>query len=437
MRVRLEQPLLEDVSPVETPSSPSGQSCCYLLLPAAVGLLLVATAAALAHRLTQASLVHRAHEGSHPPFCRKSSSIAVLASDAAAHGHDSRQPRLAMLAWSGIGKHKHIMDDLHAFDLASRVWQRLSPPQGPHPTPRWKAGSAQAVLDGLVVVGGDAYQPGSFRHEYRMDVWRLGYPSLEWTRARMQPWAKRPRARRGHSLVHYRGDDGVDRLVLFGGRTRDKVLLNDAWEVALLGSEESGGSLNATWRQLTPQQPAGETAPAPRRGHSAVMLLHPDGPQMLVYGGREDMDYYGDLWLLDIARGSWRQLTAAGGAAPSGRDHHSAALFRGDMVVFGGHTGPDYCHAFPANDVWAFHLANGTWREVRPAGPHPLPRFEQAYTQYAPPSSTEASRLLVYAGQTAHVCQLNDVYELDMDSWRWQQLSAPSFCTSKCRKRFG
>lgn len=103
-RVRSEQPLLEDVSPVETPSSPSGQSCCYLLLPAAVGLLLVATAAALAHRLTQASLVHSAPEGSHPPFCRKSSSIAVLASDAAAHGHDSRQPRLAMLAWSGIGE---------------------------------------------------------------------------------------------------------------------------------------------------------------------------------------------------------------------------------------------------------------------------------------------------------------------------------------------
>lgn len=62
---------------------------------------------------------------------------------------------------------------------------------------------------------------------------------------------------------------------------QDKVLLNDAWQVALLWSEESGGSLNATWRQLTPLQPAGETAPAPRRGHSAVMLLHPDGPQMV------------------------------------------------------------------------------------------------------------------------------------------------------------
>lgn len=59
------------------------------------------------------------------------------------------------------------------------------------------------------------------------------------------------------------------------------MLLNDAWEVALLWTEEGGGQLNATWQQLAPLQPAGEAAPAPRRGHSAVMLQHPDGPQMV------------------------------------------------------------------------------------------------------------------------------------------------------------
>lgn len=62
---------------------------------------------------------------------------------------------------------------------------------------------------------------------------------------------------------------------------QDKVLLNDAWEVVLQPSQEGGDQLNATWRQLAPLQPAGEAAPAPRRGHSAVMLLHPSGPQMV------------------------------------------------------------------------------------------------------------------------------------------------------------
>ncbi|KAL4458394.1 hypothetical protein ABPG75_013259 [Micractinium tetrahymenae] len=335
------------------------------------------------------------------------------------------------------GKHKHIFDDLHSFSLASRTWRRLEPEQGPHPVSRWKAGNAQAVQDGLVIVGGDAYWPGTFEHEYTMDVWRLGYPSLKWTEARLEPTAPRPLARRGQSLVHYQDKDGVDRIVLFGGRTQTKALLNDAWEVALLWSKEGGGRLNATWRQLTPLQPAGEAAPAPRRGHSAVMLPQSDGPRMLVYGGREDLYYYGDLWLLDIAGRTWSRLEVAEGPAPSARDHHGVALFRGEMVAFGGHTGPDYCHGFAANDVWAFHLANRTWREAKPAGLQPLPRFEQAYVQYAPQGSDEASRLLVYAGQTAHVCQLNDVHELDMDSWRWEQLSAPAFCTDKCQKKYG
>ncbi len=63
--------------------------------------------------------------------------------------------------------------------------------------------------------------------------------------------------------------------------------------------------------------------------------LHPAPPPQLVYGGREDLDYYGDLWLLDIAGRSWRRLEVAAGVAPSPRDHHSAAVFQGEMVVFG------------------------------------------------------------------------------------------------------
>ena len=54
-----------------------------------------------------------------------------------------------------------------------------------------------------MVVGGDAYWPGTFRHEYRMDIWRLGYPSLRWSEACLQPSAPRPLPRRGHSLALY------------------------------------------------------------------------------------------------------------------------------------------------------------------------------------------------------------------------------------------
>lgn len=45
-----------------------------------------------------------------------------------------------------------------------------------------------------------------------------------------------------------------------------------------------------------------------------------------------------------------------------------------------------------------------------------------------------APRLLVFGGQAAHVCQLNDVAELDLATLTWRQLSAPRFCTHRCRK---
>ena len=55
--------------------------------------------------------------------------------------------------------------------------------------------------------------------------------------------------------------------MVFGGRTQDKHLLNDAWELSLAYTH---AAFNTSWRLLAPEQPAGERAPTPRRGHSAL-----------------------------------------------------------------------------------------------------------------------------------------------------------------------
>lgn len=68
------------------------------------------------------------------PFCRKSNSLVVLpglASDwaaghMAANGSDGNSTAgLQLVVWSGIGLHKAMMDDLHAFDLENRRWRVL------------------------------------------------------------------------------------------------------------------------------------------------------------------------------------------------------------------------------------------------------------------------------------------------------------------------
>lgn len=164
---------------------------------------------------------------------------------------------------------------------------------------------------------------------------------------------------------------------------------------------------------------------------------------------------------------------------------HTPALFSA-----AGHSGPDYFHAQPINDVWKFSLHSGRWEEVAQQGPVPLPRFEEAYVQYTPSGEEGArvcvccgvccsmlcqrrcegaaprscmtgtrmpplveyhtetrpcppplpapaladSRLLVFGGQTFGVCQLNDVFELDLTRLVWKELSPPRWCTAKCRR---
>ena len=56
----------------------------------------------------------------------------------------------------------------------------------------------------------------------------------------------------------------------------------------------------------------------------------------LMYGGREDTRYFGDLWALDLDAERWDQLAPPPGPAPSPRDHHTAAHHTGRMFVFGG-----------------------------------------------------------------------------------------------------
>ncbi|GAB4823096.1 hypothetical protein N2152v2_010142 [Parachlorella kessleri] len=331
----------------------------------------------------------------------------------------------------GASLHKAIKDDLFTFDLAGNSgWQAHTPESSPRPVSRWKAGNAQATEQGMVVTGGDAYTPRTLHHRYKHDVWLLRYPDMEWEEAVVNTSAPMPKKRRGHSTMLYKGEDGVDKIILWGGRTKgQKVLLNDAWEVALTWP-------NASWTQLTPQQLDSKAVPKPRRGHSTVLIDDAPSPQMLMYGGREEVEYFPDMWILDIKAKTWREVNQSGPLPPH-RDHHSAAYYEGRLFIWAGHSGSTYSDAKPVNDLWAFDMGSGTWQQIPQHPPVPLPRFEQAYAQYTPPGGSQGSKLIIFGGQTEQVCQLNDVWELDLDSLQWLMLSAPRFCTRKCRKSFG
>ena len=84
-------------------------------------------------------------------------------------------------------------------------------------------------------------------------------------------------------MPNMQGEDGIDRVIIWGGRTKgQKVLLNDAWEVALMWP-------NASWTQLTPQQLDSKDVPRPRRGHSTVLIDDAQSPQMVSYAVRTQL----------------------------------------------------------------------------------------------------------------------------------------------------
>lgn len=213
-----------------------------------------------------------------------------------------------LLVWSGIGLHKAIFDDLHRLDMGNLTWTAEEAAPGPAPVSRWKQGGGQALPDGssLLVVGGDAYTPGTRKHRYTNDVsgvglgtraaatppdapclpppppaspvplqiWRLSYPDLKWEQAAVDPDAPAPAPRRGHSMLLYVDALGVPHAVIFGGRTQHEVMLNDCWDAELRWPA-------ATWRRVGPSQQSADAAPAPRKGHSAVLVPGAATPQMV------------------------------------------------------------------------------------------------------------------------------------------------------------
>jgi hypothetical protein len=116
------------------------------------------------------------------------------------------------------------------------------------------------------------------------------------------------------------------------------------------------------------------SVPLARFGGSVT--YDPIGNRIIVHGGCwwNCSPALADTWFLDNANGLgetplWHRLPDA----PIGRASHSAVFDPGSgrLIVFGGDT------AFwgtERNDVWVLDVATGSWSALSPSGPLPLPR---------------------------------------------------------------
>lgn len=234
------------------------------------------------------------------------------------------------------------------------------------------------------------------------DTWIFDLASNAWRKAESEI---SPPARFGHAAAW---DAKSGRMLLFGGQS-GSIFYNDVWAF----DPQAG-----VWEQLSTQGPA----PSPRYGTSAVL----DGRgRLLVSHGFTDRGRFDDTRALDLATLTWSDLTPAD-VRPVRRCLHEAVYdpTSDSMLLFGGCSSP--C---PLGDLWALDLATGTWREIAAQVDNkPAPRSNPALVMDA-----HTGRAYLFGGQGSGGTIFDDLWVYHTQSEAWEPLIIESSTPSARR----
>jgi host cell factor len=204
-----------------------------------------------------------------------------------------------------------------------------------------------------------------------------------------------PSARGGHSAIL-----ANTQLIIFGGHYFGGhgkfVYLNDIHRLDLETS---------TWHEVR----AGGEPPAPRYGHSAVLV---GGTKMFIFGGKGDNgQVFRDMYYLDLTDSTWYIVNWTTDA-PSGRFGHACVALDTQIVIQGGWDGKK-----SMEDFWVFDTDNFNWIKPKTSGNSPGPRHNHVM------AFTKDGRIIVYGGYIVTSDTLpqynKDTYFLDSESMKW------------------
>lgn len=159
----------------------------------------------------------------------------------------------------------------------------------------------------------------------------------------------------------------------------------------------------AVWNDLDPRG----AAPPARALHSMALL--PASGRLIVFGGYDGSNYLADTWAYDIAENEWTNLVPAG-ELPAARDGHSLVFdpVRDQVILFGGWDG-----ANEFGDTWVYDPAANTWTELDPAGDRPAARDSQAMTY-----DSAGDRVILFGGWNQST-EFRDTWLFDPAAGTW------------------
>ncbi len=275
-------------------------------------------------------------------------------------------------------------------------------PGGATPDPRGDhAGALSPDGATMILFGGDtAVAPcgGIPSHTHVGDTWLL---DTKCGTFQSVPGAG-PQARARHAMVT---DPTGGRALLFGGRTRagasgDYTLFSDVWSFDFAGR---------AWSQIATTG----TAPPPRS--NTAIALSDTKRTLYVFGGSSSVSGLAftpldDTWALDLTTHAWHQVAATVSPRPKARLFHAVAIddARGTLYAYSGGDANAFTGPFLA-DLWALDLAAETWRQITPTGGLPPSRILHTMTW-----DTVKKQLVVFGGHDdGNTGNQNDVWTID------------------------
>lgn len=187
-------------------------------------------------------------------------------------------------------------------------------------------------------------------------------------------------------------------------------------QVYIFGGQNGNQVFNDVWAldtaTLTWRQIAANTSPTPPARFSTVMTIDNAGQNLYIATGHtQGGENFGDVWRLNLATESWEELTGVAGPGPEARYGGPGGNLGGNLWLTHGFGSTRY------DDTWRFNVETGQWEQVSIQGAVPLRRCLFAAT----PADTN---LVIHGGCASGFgdCFLDDAWILDTQANAWREV---------------